>query len=94
MFQVQGSSFSHKLLITQLHLSQANYHATERLLKSVQRHLHLLSQAQTSAMLSGMKLAISVALASRGLCHIKIYPLKYIPVGQSSSAHLQVTGLV
>lgn len=49
MFQVQGSNFSHKLLITQLHLSQANCHPTERLLQSVQKHLHLFSQAQTSA---------------------------------------------
>lgn len=47
--QVQGSSFSHKLLITQLHVSQANCWLTERLLKSVQKHLSLLSQAPTLA---------------------------------------------
>lgn len=79
MLQVQGSNFSHKLLITQLHLSQANCRLTERLLKSVQKHLHSPSQAQTSAIFWSMKLAISVAPARHALCPIKIRLLK--PVG-------------
>lgn len=74
MLPLQGSDFSHELLITQLHLAPANCWLTERSLKSLQKHPSLLSQAQTSAVLCSTKLVISVALASRAVSHQNTSP--------------------